>query len=464
MCAWIYLPMNLDQLTSPLPKPWLTISADAVHSRTMDATTITSGALEASTVDASGSVATNLLFLDISGVLPRPSDPLIACLNASDEFTAGGISRLKLNTSAGTDSIAYVSDIVAGTPSQIVASDGDAQVVCLDGGQILLNFALGGTCLESNKSGGYTSLYDPPGTSDITLFSGGMFLRTPGLITVAGGALKIQDYTMPRLAGVLGQSLLTDGIGNADWGVPEETRSADGLSFARCSNGLISLSQSGVGRLRLDPAISAMVSPSATVSFICSDSSAVMRYGGSDFVALTAGGLDFPLGATLRGLGVASTVFSCYSPVVSTGTAEASIMGLNIGTISLPANAFSVGSCWRVELGGSYSVSPPQTVRFRMFKSAGQLLLDTGALSMENSPGSFSLSCLITIQASGVAGVAISNSTTTARLDTTVACVSFANSTTLNTTTGSTVSMTAQFGTANADTLTTRQIVFTRLI
>jgi hypothetical protein len=457
--------MNLEQFKSPLPKPWLTISADAIHSRTMDATTITSGALEADTVDASGSVSTNLLFLDISGILPRPSDPLIACLNASDEFTAGGISRLKLNTSAGTDSIAYVSDIVGGIPTKILATDGESYMECKDGESVLGGFSTGGSYLESNKPLDYTTVYNPSGSCDMTCASDGIYLRTTTNIVIAGDAsLKLQDYYMPSSAGNFGESLKTDGIGNASWGVAEEIRSADSLSFARCSNGLISLSQSGVGRLRLDPAISAMVSPSATVSFICSDSSAVVRYGGSDYLALTAGGLDFPLGATQRGLGIASTVFSCYSPVVSSGTAEASIMGLNIGTISLPANAFAVGTCWRVELGGSYAVSPPQTVRFRMFKSAGQLLLDTGALDMANSPGAFSLSCLITIQASGVAGVAISNSTTTARLDTTVSCVAFANSTTLNTTTTSTLTMTAQFGVANADTLTTRQIVFTRLI
>jgi hypothetical protein len=83
---------------------------------------------------------------------------------------------------------------------------------------------------------------------------------------------------------------------------------------------------------------------------------------------------------------------------------------------------------------------------------------------MDNSPGAFSLSCLLTIQASGVAGVAVSNSLSTARLDTVVACVAFANSTTFNTTTTTTISATAQFGVANADTLTCRQIIMSRLI
>jgi hypothetical protein len=455
--------MNLEQLSSPLPKPWLSVSADAVHARVMDTTTITSGAVETDTVDASGSVSTNLLFLDISGILPRPGDPLIACVNASDDFAPSGVSRLKVNTTAGTETLAYISEIDT-SPDKIQADDGEAEVSCLDGGQVLGRFNNGGTFLEVNKDLDYTSVYNQSGSCDVTCASDGIYLRSTGLITVAGGALKLQDYSMPRFAGSFGQSLITNGSADADWGFPEEVRSPDALSFARCSNGLISLSQSGVGRVRVDPGLSLLASPNAVSSFLCSDASAIVRHNGVDGIALTAGGLDFPTGATTRGLAVASGVFSSYSPVVVSGGAESTILGLTTGSLILPVGAFSAGSTWRFELGGSYSLSPPQTVRFRIYKGAGQLLVDTGALSMDNSPGAFSLSCLLTIQASGVAGVAVSNSVSTARLDTIFACVAFANSTTFNTTTTTTISATAQFGVANADTLTCRQIIMSRLI
>jgi len=142
---------------------------------------------------------------------------------------------------------------------------------------------------------------------------------------------------------------------------------------------------------------------------------------------------------------------------VSGTTAETSIINGGVGSLSVPANGFSIGDSFKADLSGLFSAANNQTIRIRV-KSGSAVLLDSGVQSLTNSISNdiFTLSLDFTIRQTGGPGVAslasfgrfvylkTNNSSTQGFGMNTV------NSTTFNTTINNTLDVTVQWGSNNA--------------
>jgi hypothetical protein len=82
------------------------------------------------------------------------------------------------------------------------------------------------------------------------------------------------------------------------------------------------------------------------------------------------------------------TVYGLFSQtgnsvVVSATTVETSIIDGGVGTLSVPANGFSVGDSFKVELAGVLNAANSETIRIRI-KTGLVILLDSGVKSLPN--------------------------------------------------------------------------------
>jgi hypothetical protein len=91
---------------------------------------------------------------------------------------------------------------------------------------------------------------------------------------------------------------------------------------------------------------------------------------------------------------------------VSGTTVETTIINGGIGTLSVPANGFSVGDSFRADFGGVLNAANNQTIRVRL-KTGSVILADSGAQAITNITSDiWSLSVNFTIRRLGTAGVA----------------------------------------------------------
>jgi hypothetical protein len=92
---------------------------------------------------------------------------------------------------------------------------------------------------------------------------------------------------------------------------------------------------------------------------------------------------------------------------VSGTDVETSVVNGGVGTLTVPANAFSVGDSFKADLSGIFSAANNQTIRIRV-KSGAVVLLDSGVQSLTNTISNdiFTLSLDFTIRQIGAAGVA----------------------------------------------------------
>jgi hypothetical protein len=140
-----------------------------------------------------------------------------------------------------------------------------------------------------------------------------------------------------------------------------------------------------------------------------------------------------------------------------TGTnVETTLINGGVGTLSVPANGFSVGDSFRAVVAGVLNAANNQTIRIRV-KSGSVTLLDSGVQSITNITNDvFSLNVDFTIRALGTAGVASIVSLGTFHYaktsNATVQGFAFnvVNSTTFNTTISNTLDITVQWGSNNA--------------
>lgn len=142
------------------------------------------------------------------------------------------------------------------------------------------------------------------------------------------------------------------------------------------------------------------------------------------------------------------------TPITNT-TTETSLLDGGVGTLSVPANGFTVGSAFRAMMTGVLSVNNNHTLRIRV-KTGAVVLADTGAITMSGvTSKNFQLAIDFSINAIGGAGTA---EIATAGLFTyrqnaasTVEGEIFStiNNTTFNTTVDNTLEVTAQWGTAD---------------
>jgi len=105
------------------------------------------------------------------------------------------------------------------------------------------------------------------------------------------------------------------------------------------------------------------------------------------------------------------TVFGLFaqtanSVTISATTVESTLINGGVGTLTVPANGFSVGDSFRADFGGVMSAKNNDTIRVRV-KSGSVTLSDTGALTM---PGIIDqvwlLSINFTVRSIGGTGVA----------------------------------------------------------
>ena len=143
------------------------------------------------------------------------------------------------------------------------------------------------------------------------------------------------------------------------------------------------------------------------------------------------------------------------TPVTNTLT-EATLLDGGVGTLSVPANGFKKGDAYHAILTGTLSAQNNNTLEIRI-KANGVVLADTGVMSMAgavNEP--WKMEVFFSINAIGTAGVAnIATGGTfmyTKDASTDFQGVNFStvNSSTFDTTVNNTLTITAQWGTADS--------------
>lgn len=145
------------------------------------------------------------------------------------------------------------------------------------------------------------------------------------------------------------------------------------------------------------------------------------------------------------------------SPVLTATTAEGTLIDGGVGSLQVPANGFSVGDSFRIEMGGIMSGHNNDTIRIRL-KVGAVDLGDSGPLTMPQITNQvFMLSVTFTIRAIGAAGVASIVSLAQFHILKKASGTQegFAwntiNSTTFDTTISNTLNITAQFSSTNAN-------------
>jgi hypothetical protein len=143
------------------------------------------------------------------------------------------------------------------------------------------------------------------------------------------------------------------------------------------------------------------------------------------------------------------------TPITGT-TAETSLINGGVGSLTVPANGFTVGDSFRAVTAGVLNAANNQTIRIRV-KSGSVVLLDSGVQSITNITNDvFSLNVDFTIRALGAAGVAsiVTLGTFHYAKTSNATLQGFAfnvvNSTTFDTTISNILNITVQWGSANA--------------
>lgn len=144
------------------------------------------------------------------------------------------------------------------------------------------------------------------------------------------------------------------------------------------------------------------------------------------------------------------------STIITNTTAETSLINGGVGTLTVPANGFSVGDSFRAVFGGIVNADNNQTIRIRV-KAGSILLLDSGLQNLGSSVINdvWSLNIDFTIRQIGTAGVAsvvaLGGFHYTKTNNASVQGFGFntVNNTTFNTTISNTLDVTAQWGAAS---------------
>jgi hypothetical protein len=171
--------------------------------------------------------------------------------------------------------------------------------------------------------------------------------------------------------------------------------------------------------------------------------------------------------AGLPGL-FAQTVDS--TPVTATAV-ETTIIGSGVGTLSIPANAFSIGDSFLCGLDGIISCTSASTIHIRIKTSSGAVLADTGIIDLAAATNkAWIMNLYFTIRTLGTAGTAsissgglfsyIRNGGTQFEGYN----LSTLNATTFDTTISNTLVITAQWDNASANnSITSRNFTLTKV-
>ena len=145
------------------------------------------------------------------------------------------------------------------------------------------------------------------------------------------------------------------------------------------------------------------------------------------------------------------------STTITATTSELTLIDGGVGTLTVPANGFSVGDSFRVEMGGVMSGHNNDSIRIRL-KAGSVDLGDSGPLTLPQIANQvWMLSVTFTVRAIGGAGTASIVSLAQFHILKKASGTQqgFAwntiNSTTFNTTISNTLNITAQFSSTNAN-------------
>jgi hypothetical protein len=144
------------------------------------------------------------------------------------------------------------------------------------------------------------------------------------------------------------------------------------------------------------------------------------------------------------------------STIITNTTVETSLINGGVGSLIVPANAFSVGYSYRAIFGGVMNADNNQTIRIRV-RTGSILLLDSGLQNLGSSVINdvWSLNIDFTVRQIGTAGVAsivsLGSFHYTKTNNASVQGFGFnvVNSTTFDTTISNTLDVTAQWGAAS---------------
>ena len=132
----------------------------------------------------------------------------------------------------------------------------------------------------------------------------------------------------------------------------------------------------------------------------------VLKFAGAGVTAADSGGETV---VTIPGA-PAPTVYGLFAQTgnsaTHTGTSFGTLIAGGVGSLTVPANGFSVGDSFRVDMGGLLSAQNNNTITIRL-KSGNTILADSPAFTMPHITGQvWMLSVNFTIRAIGAAGVA----------------------------------------------------------
>jgi hypothetical protein len=144
------------------------------------------------------------------------------------------------------------------------------------------------------------------------------------------------------------------------------------------------------------------------------------------------------------------------STIITNTTVETSLINGGVGTLTVPANGFSVGDSFRAVFGGVINAENNQTIRIRV-RAGSVLLLDSGLQNLGSSviDDVWSLNIDFTIRQTGAAGVASIVSlgafhyTKTNNASVQGFGFNVVNNTTFSTTISNVLDVTAQWGSAS---------------
>ena len=150
-------------------------------------------------------------------------------------------------------------------------------------------------------------------------------------------------------------------------------------------------------------------------------------------------------------------VQTANSAIVTNTTTETTIIGSGLGSLSVPANGFSVGDSFRAILGGVMNAGNNETIRVRL-RTGSVVLLDSGAQNLGSAviDDVWSLNVDFTIRQVGAATVAsivtLGSFHYTKTNNASVQGFGFnvVNNTTFSTTISNTINVTVQWGSNNA--------------
>lgn len=183
----------------------------------------------------------------------------------------------------------------------------------------------------------------------------------------------------------------------------------------------------------------------------------VLKFTGAGVTAADSGGetvVTIPGAAATTNIGLYAQ--TANSTAITGTNVETTLINGGVGSLSVPANGFSIGDSFRAVVAGVLSAANNQTIRIKV-KSGSVILLDSGAQPITNITNDvFSLNIDFTIRALGTAGAAsIVSLGTFHYVKTSNAAIqgfSFnsVNNTTFNTTIQNTLNITVQWGSNNA--------------